>query len=90
MNGALCYALLLIILHPDVQKKVQDEIDQVVPSGRDICLEDKSRSVFCHCNQEYSMHCKTHPHQHWLRGVLQDALYSLKLYGSATDTSFIG
>ena len=36
----LSWALLYMILYPDVQQKVHDEIDKVL-EGRDPCLEDR-------------------------------------------------
>jgi len=37
----LRFALLYLIMHPDVQVKVQEEIDRVVGQDRSVTLQDK-------------------------------------------------
>jgi cytochrome P450 len=41
--NSLDYSLLYLILHPDVQKKVHDELDAVVGRSRRPSLEDRPR-----------------------------------------------
>ncbi|XP_063099715.1 cytochrome P450 2D16-like isoform X1 [Cavia porcellus] len=42
----LSWALLLMILHPDVQRRVQQEIDEVIGQGRRPEMEDQARMPF--------------------------------------------
>lgn len=44
-SNTLGFALLAMLLNPEVQKKVQEEIDHVLGSRSYPCLEDKSRFV---------------------------------------------
>ncbi|XP_053166633.1 cytochrome P450 2J4-like isoform X2 [Hemicordylus capensis] len=40
-STTLCWALLYMVLYPDIQAKVQKEMDAVVASGQMICYEDR-------------------------------------------------
>lgn len=43
-SNTLGFAMQLMAEHPDVQKKVQDEMDDVVGRNRWPCLNDRLRS----------------------------------------------
>ncbi|XP_007650079.1 cytochrome P450 2C26 isoform X1 [Cricetulus griseus] len=45
-STTLRYALLLLLKHPHVTAKVQEEIDQVVGRGRSPCMQDRSRMPY--------------------------------------------
>ncbi|KAM4883263.1 cytochrome P450 2D17-like [Thomomys bottae] len=45
-STTLSWALLLMILHPDVQRRVQEEIDEVIGQGRRPEMEDQARMPF--------------------------------------------
>ncbi|KAM4881129.1 cytochrome P450 2D17-like [Thomomys bottae] len=45
-STTLSWALLLMILHPDVQRLVQEEIDEVIGQGRRPEMEDQARMPF--------------------------------------------
>jgi len=46
LGGSLSFAMLFMILHPEVQKKVQKEIDEVVPRGQEVRFEDRKRMIY--------------------------------------------
>lgn len=43
LNGVLSFGLLFLILNPEVQAKVQKEIDAVVPHGGEVLFEHKQK-----------------------------------------------
>jgi hypothetical protein len=43
VSNTLSFSLLYSVLHPDVQKKVQDELDDVVGRDRRANLDDRPR-----------------------------------------------
>ncbi|XP_037369342.1 cytochrome P450 2D14 [Talpa occidentalis] len=45
-STTLVWALLLMILHPDVQRRVQEEIDEVIGQGRRPEMADQARMPF--------------------------------------------
>ena len=44
--GTLRYAILVMALYPDIQRRVQEEIDSLVPSDRFPSCEDQKRLVY--------------------------------------------
>ncbi|XP_021966277.1 methyl farnesoate epoxidase [Folsomia candida] len=45
-SNTLEFAMLYMVLHPEVQTKVQEEIDRVVGKSRRVTLEDKSKMPY--------------------------------------------
>ncbi|XP_063287211.1 cytochrome P450 2G1-like isoform X2 [Pelobates fuscus] len=42
----LCYGLLILLKHPDVEERIHQELDQVIGRNRAPCIEDRSRMPY--------------------------------------------
>ncbi|KAM4697111.1 cytochrome P450 2G1-like [Rhinophrynus dorsalis] len=46
VSTTLCYGLMLLLKHPDVEERVHKEIDQVIGMSRAPCIEDRSHMPY--------------------------------------------
>lgn len=64
-SNTLEFAMLYMVLHPEVQTKVQEEIDRVVGKSRRVTLEDKSKYAYSNDSISYSHGMQNHYFGFW-------------------------